>query len=118
MPNQNYYTLLGLHRNASLDEIRQAYFVAARHLHPDMNIAPGETELFLGVQEAYEVLSNLKKRERYDASLPPEETRKILLEERVIFSRQALLPLNEPQIIYVMIEFSIPLTWKNTLSLH
>jgi len=108
MPKQNYYTLLGLHRNASLEEIRQAYFVAARHLHPDMNIAPGETELFLGVQEAYEVLSNLKKRERYDASLPPEETRKILLEEKVIFSRQALLPLNEPQIIYVMIEFSIP----------
>jgi Ca-activated chloride channel family protein len=108
MNNQDYYTLLGLRRNASPEEIRQAYFDAARRLHPDKNIAPGETELFLGVQEAYEVLSNQKKRASYDDSLPPEEAPKILLEQKIFFSRQGLLQLNEPQIIYVMLEFSVP----------
>ncbi|MGD0750981.1 MAG: DnaJ domain-containing protein [Anaerolineales bacterium] len=108
MNKQDYYSLLGLRRNASPEEIRQAYFEAARHLHPDKNIAPGETELFLGVQEAYEVLSNQKKRDKYDDSLPPEEVPKILLEQKIFFSRQGLLRLNEPQIIYVIIEFSVP----------
>jgi len=108
MSNQDYYTLLGLRRNATPEEIRQAYFDAARRLHPDKNIAPGETELFLGVQEAYEVLSNLKKRARYDASLPPEKAPKVLLSKRIFFSRQGLLRLDEPQIIYIIMEFSVP----------
>ena len=108
MDNQDYYTILGLRRNASPEEIRQAYFEAARHLHPDKNIAPGETELFLGVQEAYEVLSNLKKRARYDETLPPEKIRKVLLEQKIFFSRQGLLKLDEQQIIYIIIDFSIP----------
>ena len=108
MNKQDYYTLLGLRRNASHEEIRQAYFDAARRLHPDKNIAPGETELFLGVQAAYETLSNQKKRSSYDESLPPEEAPKILLEQKIFFSRQGLLRLNEPQIIYVIIEFSVP----------
>ena len=108
MFKQDYYTILGLRRNASPEEIRQAYFEAARHLHPDRNTAPGETELFLGVQEAYEVLSNLKKRAKYDESLPPEIAAKVILEKKVFFSRQGLLRLNEPQIIYVIIEYFIP----------
>ena len=108
MKNPDYYSLLGLRRNASPEEIRQAYFEAARHLHPDKNIAPGETELFLGVQEAYEVLSNPKKRAKYDASLPPEQTPKVLLEQKILFSRQSLLRLDEPQLIYVILELSVP----------
>ncbi|HVM71486.1 MAG TPA: VWA domain-containing protein [Anaerolineales bacterium] len=105
---KDFYTLLGLRRNAAPDEIRQAYFDAARRLHPDKNIAPGETELFLDVQEAYEVLSNVKKRARYDASLPPEEAPRILLEQKITFSRQGLMHLEEPQIIYTILEFAAP----------
>ena len=105
---QEYYALLGLRRNATPEEIRQAYFVAARRLHPDKNIAPGETELFLEVQEAYEVLSNLKRRERYNASLPPEEEFGLFLEPKVLFSRKCLLQFDEPQLIYALLNFSIP----------
>ncbi len=108
MAKQDYYSLLGLRRNASPEEIRQAYFTAARHLHPDKNLAPGETELFLGVQEAYEVLSNIKKRASYDETLAPEEAPKIFLDQKIFFSRKGLLRLNEPQIIYVIIELSVP----------
>jgi Ca-activated chloride channel homolog len=104
----DYYALLGIRRTASLEEIRQAYFMAARRLHPDKNTAPGETEMFLDVQEAYEVLSNLNRRSAYDASLPPEKDQLLLLKQKVLFSRKCLLRINEPQIIYLLLEFSAP----------
>jgi Ca-activated chloride channel family protein len=109
MTNQpDFYVLLGLMRNASAEDIRQAYFEAARRLHPDKNTAPGDTEFFLGVQEAYEVLSNPKKRSRYDSTLPPEKPAEKLLDQRVLFSRQSLIRLAESQLIYVFMEFSHP----------
>ena len=105
---QDFYKLLGLTRNASADEIRQAYFKAARRLHPDKNTAPGDTEFFLDVQAAYEILSNPKKRTRYDSSLPPERPGGIPVDQRVMFSRQSLIRMAEPQLIYVLMEFSRP----------
>jgi Ca-activated chloride channel homolog len=105
---QDFYAMLGLRRDASPEEIRQAYFEAARRLHPDKNLAPGETELFLGVQEAYDTLSNAKKKASYDASLPPEKIPDSLLEQKIIFSRQSLLALDEPQIVYVILDFTTP----------
>jgi len=46
-PKQDFYKMLGLNRNASADEIRQAYFLAAQRYHPDKNTTPGDTEFFL-----------------------------------------------------------------------
>ncbi len=107
MPNQqDYYELLGLPRNASLEDIRKSYFKSARRLHPDTNTAPGETELFLGVQEAYEVLSNPAKRASYDATLPPEKTTSSLIRQKILYSRKSLIGITEPQLIYVLFEYS------------
>ena len=105
---QDFYTLLGLTREASSDEIRQAYFKAARHLHPDKNLAPGETEIFLDIKEAYDVLSNPKKRSKYDATLPPEMGQKSPIDLKIILSRESFLALDEPQIVYCIMEFSAP----------
>ena len=105
---QDHYLLLGIARNATAEEIRRAYFDAARRLHPDKNIAAGETELFLGVQEAYDVLSTPKKRARYDATLPPEEPPRYSLKSDILFSRQNLQRLDEPQLIYALLDLSIP----------
>jgi Ca-activated chloride channel family protein len=103
---EDYYSLLGVERDATAEEIRQAYFEAARRLHPDKNVAIGETELFIGVQEAYEVLSNPKKRAKYDLTLPPEKMPLLPVEQRILFSRNNLLQLDEPQLVYAFLEFS------------
>jgi molecular chaperone DnaJ len=64
---QDYYELLGVSRKAAQKEIRQAYRKLARKYHPDLN--PGDKsseEKFKQVQEAYDVLSDAKKRQMYD----------------------------------------------------
>lgn len=105
-PQKDYYLVLGLPRSASAEEIRKAYFEAARRLHPDTNTSPGDTEFFLDVQEAYEVLSDPKKRARYDATLPPEKPHDSPLDESILYSRQTLSRLDEQQLIYVLLEYS------------
>jgi Ca-activated chloride channel family protein len=103
---QDHYSLLGIKRDATMEDIRQAYFDAARVLHPDKNVAPGETELFIDVQEAYEVLSNQKKRAAYDETLPPEEVQLNPIDHRVLYSRSHVLHMDEPQLVYVLVELS------------
>jgi len=63
----DYYELLGVARKASAKDIRAAYRKLARKYHPDLN--PGDKsaeEKFKQIQEAYEVLSDTKKRQMYD----------------------------------------------------
>jgi molecular chaperone DnaJ len=64
---QDYYELLGVPRKASAKDIRTAFRKLARKYHPDLN--PGDKsseEKFKQLQEAYDVLSDSKKRQMYD----------------------------------------------------
>ncbi len=65
--NKDYYQTLGVGRSASDDDVRKAYRRLARKYHPDLN--PGDKaseERFKQVQEAYDILSDGKKRKMYD----------------------------------------------------
>jgi curved DNA-binding protein len=63
---RDYYEVLGVPRDASEEDIRRAYRKLARQYHPDVSKEPGAEDRFKEVSEAYEVLSDQEKRERYD----------------------------------------------------
>jgi len=104
----DYYAVLGVSRDASPEEIRRAYHKSARAQHPDMSAQADANEQFLKVQAAYEVLSDPAKRLKYDQSLPPIEKEVQLVGLNVLYSRPALMKINEPQLIFVMIELTAP----------
>jgi len=67
MANKDYYQILGVDRNASEKEIKQAYRRLARKHHPDLNPGDKSAEArFKEMNAAYEVLSNPEKRKKYD----------------------------------------------------
>lgn len=63
---RDYYEVLGVGKNATIDEIKKAFRVLAMKYHPDKNKAPDAEEKFKEINEAYEVLSDEKNRATYD----------------------------------------------------
>ena len=64
---RDYYEVLGIQKGASEDEIKKAFRKQAKKYHPDLNPGNKEAEAkFKEVNEAYEVLSDNDKRNRYD----------------------------------------------------
>jgi curved DNA-binding protein len=67
MAKKDYYDILGVKRDTSEREIRQAYRKLARKHHPDVNPNDQSAEAkFKEINEAYEVLSDKEKRAKYD----------------------------------------------------
>ena len=66
MAKRDYYDVLGVGRSASAADIKRAYRKLARKHHPDVNKDPGAVDKFKEATEAYEVLSDEKKRGMYD----------------------------------------------------
>lgn len=63
---RDYYDILGVSKSASKEEIKKAYRKLALEYHPDRNKSAGANEKFKEINEAYEVLSDAKKRQTYD----------------------------------------------------
>src|ERR671937_1067708 len=63
---RDYYEVLGVQKNASKEEVKNAYRKLALQYHPDRNKAAGSEDKFKEISEAYAVLSDDEKRKRYD----------------------------------------------------
>ena len=67
MEYKDYYEILGVKRDASEAEIKSAYRKLARKYHPDVNKTKEAESKFKDINEAYEVLGDKAKRQRYDS---------------------------------------------------
>lgn len=66
MGAKNYYEILGIERNAQLEEIKEAFRKLARIYHPDVNKSSDAEKKFKEINEAYAVLSDIELRSIYD----------------------------------------------------
>ncbi len=99
----NHYTLLGVPRDATPEEIQRAYRHAVRRYHPDRNPDPQANERFLQIQEAYETLKDPQARAAYDAQLPPLASAEYLVNLRHLSSLPHLPLLEDPLVLYLML---------------
>ena len=63
-PNKNYYQILNLTKNATQEEIKNAFYNLAKLYHPDKN--PDSIDKFKSINEAYEILKNPITKKDYD----------------------------------------------------
>ncbi|KAL0323458.1 UNVERIFIED_CONTAM: Chaperone protein dnaJ 49 [Sesamum angustifolium] len=63
---KDYYSILGLERSCSVEEIRKAYRKLSLKVHPDKNKAPGSEEAFKKISKAFKCLSDDESRRQYD----------------------------------------------------
>lgn len=66
MPHKDYYQILGVSKNSSADEIKQAYRRLARQYHPDVSKEHGAEQKFKDINEAYQILGDPNKKNQYD----------------------------------------------------
>lgn len=67
-PNRDYYGILGLNKNATLNEVKKAFRKLAIQYHPDKNPDKGAQVKFQEINEAHEVLSDTESRQQYDVA--------------------------------------------------
>ena len=79
----DHYTALGLNSAATLADIKKAFRQKASFYHPDRNAANDAAARFRAVQEAYDILSDLEKRQAYD-----DNRRRSLLDDPIETARE------------------------------
>ncbi|TET51587.1 MAG: VWA domain-containing protein, partial [Anaerolineales bacterium] len=101
---KDYYAVLGLTPSAGEKEIRRAYRVLARQLHPDTRAKDTATALFHEVQVAYAVLSDPHRRRAYDRDRSKDgQATEPALSWETLLSRSQLSSLHDEQVLYCLI---------------
>ncbi len=104
--NIDPYVTLGVARDASSEDIKLAYRRIARRLHPDVNHdSLGATAQFQDVTFAYELLLDPVRRRDFDIQYSRRGTdSSLFFNLRVTPSKRSIMPLQEPQVIYLLAE--------------
>jgi Ca-activated chloride channel family protein len=100
------YTTLGISKDATQDDIKAAYRRVARRLHPDVNQNnPGAAAQFQDITAAYELLADEDRKRSHDSQLTKKQTGDSFnFTLRVTPSKRAVIPLPEPQVVYLLAE--------------
>lgn len=100
------YSILGLSKDASVEEIKIAYRRIARRLHPDVNPNnPGAAAQFQEITRSYEVLMNTEQKRSYDQYANTKHSNRLFhFSLRVTPSKRAITALSEQQVIYLLAE--------------
>lgn len=64
--SRDYYQILGLEKDCTVEDVRKAYRKLSLKVHPDKNKAPGAEDAFKAVSKAFQCLSDAESRKRYD----------------------------------------------------
>jgi len=104
--SRNLYAIFGIPPDATQEDIREAYRVAARRFHPDANPNEGADVQFRDIASAYEVLGNPLLRAEYDAARRRYQNEPNYFSLRVTPSKRVLSVLDEPQVIYLLAEIT------------
>jgi curved DNA-binding protein CbpA len=115
-PDEEYYRVLGVTRDAGTPEIRRAYRRLARQHHPDRNSEPDGPEQFRRLAEAYAVLSDPGRRTRYDHPIRPAGRRDAPSATPAIPTRHGVLELS-PREARLAETMTLALTTSNGLAI-
>ncbi len=91
---KNYFTILGISSSASADEIRMAYRRLAKEFHPDHYA--GGNEAFREIQEAYSVLGDAQRRQKYERQIAKKPVKTTVKRTRYRPEPEPLIPEQEP----------------------
>ncbi len=98
------YVILGVSPDASFEEIKEAHRRAVRRLHSDTNPNKGAIAQLQDINVAYKLLSEPDRREQYNQQIKRKKPREFDFLLRVTPSKRSLLPLPEPQVIYMLVD--------------
>jgi Ca-activated chloride channel family protein len=101
---RNLYAILGVPPEASQDDIREAYRIMARRFHPDANPNEGADVQFRDIATAYEILGDPGARIQYDLARREFKDEPAYFSLRVTPSKRVLTALDEPQVLYLLLE--------------
>jgi Ca-activated chloride channel family protein len=102
--SRNLYGILGVSPEATQEDLREAYRILARRFHPDANPNEGADVQFRDIAAAYETLGNSRQRILYDADQRKYRDEPNYFTLRVTPSKRVLSTLEEPQVLYLLLE--------------
>jgi len=105
-PKIDPYAMLGVAESADDEEIKKAFRQIAKRLHPDINHSPGAAVQLADITTANQILTDPTLRREYDRRASQNNHEEFTFSLRVTPSKRSVVPLSEPQVVYLLAEIS------------